>query len=114
MKSGRLKLEFAPKEQMGTRQVHSTLFSFLLPFFCFPCASSSLIYVCCWSNRCTCSLAEDVLHGFRQAPKSLPPKWFYDERGSVLFDQICDTPESVSSSVFSLPTILGGRHSFAG
>lgn len=39
------------------------------------------------------SLAHDVLVGLRGAPKSLPPKYFYDEVGSQLFDQICDTPE---------------------
>lgn len=39
------------------------------------------------------TLAEDVLAGFARQPKSLPPKYFYDERGSALFDRICDTPE---------------------
>ncbi len=39
------------------------------------------------------TLAEDVLAGFRQKPKSLPPKHLYDERGSALFDRICETPE---------------------
>ncbi|MBA1146537.1 L-histidine N(alpha)-methyltransferase [Ectothiorhodospiraceae bacterium WFHF3C12] len=39
------------------------------------------------------TLAEDVAAGFRRQPKSLPPKYFYDERGSALFDRICDTPE---------------------
>ncbi len=39
------------------------------------------------------SLAEDVLEGFAQTPKQLPPKHFYDDRGSALFDRICDTPE---------------------
>ncbi|MBV8930528.1 MAG: L-histidine N(alpha)-methyltransferase [Mycobacteriaceae bacterium] len=34
------------------------------------------------------TLRADVLHGLRQMPKSLPPKWFYDEVGSDLFDQI--------------------------
>jgi dimethylhistidine N-methyltransferase len=28
-----------------------------------------------------------------QAPKTLPPKYFYDDRGSVLFEQICELPE---------------------
>jgi len=35
----------------------------------------------------------EVLFGLRQTPKSLPCKFFYDERGSRLFDQICDLPE---------------------
>jgi dimethylhistidine N-methyltransferase/ergothioneine biosynthesis protein EgtC len=34
------------------------------------------------------SLREDVRAGLTATPKSLPPKWFYDERGSELFDQI--------------------------
>ncbi len=39
------------------------------------------------------SLAEDVLAGLTSIPKSVPPKYFYDELGSLLFDAICDTPE---------------------
>ncbi len=39
------------------------------------------------------SLADDVAHGFAQLPRTLPPKYFYDARGSQLFDSICDTPE---------------------
>ena len=35
----------------------------------------------------------DVLQGLTQSPKSLPPKYFYDDRGSVLFEQICELPE---------------------
>lgn len=38
-------------------------------------------------------LAEDVGQGLLEPPRSLPPKYFYDERGSRLFDAICDTPE---------------------
>ena len=34
------------------------------------------------------ALCEDVLRGLTSAPKELPPKWFYDERGSLLFDEI--------------------------
>ena len=39
------------------------------------------------------TLADDLRHGFATQPRSLPPKYFYDERGSQLFDRICDTPE---------------------
>lgn len=39
------------------------------------------------------ALRRDVLDGLRQAPKSLPPKWFYDSVGSDLFDQITRLPE---------------------
>jgi len=34
------------------------------------------------------ALRADVLAGLTATPKSLPPKWFYDERGSELFDKI--------------------------
>jgi dimethylhistidine N-methyltransferase/ergothioneine biosynthesis protein EgtC len=34
------------------------------------------------------SLREDARAGLTAVPKSLPPKWFYDERGSELFDKI--------------------------
>lgn len=39
------------------------------------------------------TLARDVRAGLMQRPKSIPPKHFYDERGSELFDAICHTPE---------------------
>ncbi|MFD9905898.1 L-histidine N(alpha)-methyltransferase [Streptomyces sp. NPDC059063] len=39
------------------------------------------------------ALRADVLHGLGQTPKTLPPKWFYDARGSVLFDEITTLPE---------------------
>src|SRR4051794_6146284 len=38
-------------------------------------------------------LAEDVRHGFALTPPTLPPRWFYDERGSLLFDEITRLPE---------------------
>ena len=34
------------------------------------------------------SLRADVLAGLTATPKTLPPKWFYDERGSELFEKI--------------------------
>jgi L-histidine Nalpha-methyltransferase len=37
--------------------------------------------------------AEDVRRGLTATPKSLSPKYFYDELGSQLFDAICLTPE---------------------
>ncbi len=39
------------------------------------------------------SLIADVLRGLRQQPKRLSPTYFYDERGSELFEQICELPE---------------------
>lgn len=38
-------------------------------------------------------LREDVRAGLTAVPKSLPPKYFYDQRGSELFDQITRLPE---------------------
>jgi L-histidine Nalpha-methyltransferase len=35
----------------------------------------------------------DVIHGLTQTPKTLPCKYFYDDRGSELFEQITDLPE---------------------
>ncbi len=39
------------------------------------------------------ALADDVRSGLTATPKELPPKWFYDDRGSDLFDQITRLPE---------------------
>lgn len=39
------------------------------------------------------SFLQDVLAGLSSQPKTLPPKYFYDERGSELFDAICALPE---------------------
>ena len=39
------------------------------------------------------ALRADVTRGLTATPKSLPPKWFYDERGSVLFEEITRLPE---------------------
>ena len=44
-------------------------------------------------TRAILSLSEDVANGLMQVPRSLPAKYFYDEKGSWLFDQICDSPE---------------------
>ncbi len=39
------------------------------------------------------ALAADVRAGLSIRPRSLPPKWFYDARGSALFDEITRLPE---------------------
>lgn len=39
------------------------------------------------------SLADDARTGLLAPPRSLPPKYFYDDRGSRLFERICATPE---------------------
>lgn len=41
----------------------------------------------------TLSLRDAVIEGFSGRYKSLPPKFFYDERGSALFAAICEQPE---------------------
>jgi L-histidine N-alpha-methyltransferase len=38
-------------------------------------------------------LAADVARGLTSAPRTLPPKYFYDARGSALFDEITRLPE---------------------
>lgn len=39
------------------------------------------------------ALAADVQAGLTSVPKTLPPKWFYDARGSQLFAAITELPE---------------------
>ncbi|MGW2863761.1 L-histidine N(alpha)-methyltransferase [Streptomyces sp. SDr-06] len=39
------------------------------------------------------ALRADVLHGLTRTPKTLPPKWFYDARGSELFEEITRLPD---------------------
>ncbi len=39
------------------------------------------------------ALRADVASGLTARPKELPPKWFYDARGSELFEQITELPE---------------------
>ncbi|GAA4589374.1 L-histidine N-alpha-methyltransferase [Actinoplanes octamycinicus] len=39
------------------------------------------------------SLRADVREGLTGTPKRLPPKWFYDARGSLLFEDITRLPE---------------------
>jgi L-histidine N-alpha-methyltransferase len=39
------------------------------------------------------ALESDVRWGLTAVPKDIPPKWFYDERGSELFERITRIPE---------------------
>ncbi|MCQ4083043.1 L-histidine N(alpha)-methyltransferase [Streptomyces sp. RB6PN25] len=39
------------------------------------------------------ALRDDVVTGMTSEPKWLPPKWFYDTRGSELFEEITRLPE---------------------
>ena len=35
----------------------------------------------------------EVIDGLRRRPRSIPPKYFYDRTGSLLFETICEQPE---------------------
>ena len=39
------------------------------------------------------ALVDDARRGLAASPKAISPMWFYDERGSVLFDEITRLPE---------------------
>ncbi|MCR4301393.1 MAG: L-histidine N(alpha)-methyltransferase [Sulfuricaulis sp.] len=39
------------------------------------------------------TMREEVLQGLASRPRRIAPKFFYDERGSRLFDAICELPE---------------------
>src|SRR6201993_3643343 len=41
----------------------------------------------------TSDLLSDVIAGLSSNPRSLPCKYFYDERGAALFQKICELPE---------------------
>jgi len=41
----------------------------------------------------TASFRDEVLAGLARPQKAIPPKYFYDERGSKLFEAICELPE---------------------
>ena len=51
----------------------------------------------------------EILSGLRSPQKSISPKYFYDERGSRLFDQICQLPE-----YYPTRTEIGIMEEFAG
>ena len=36
---------------------------------------------------------QDVISGFNNIPKSIPARYFYDAKGSQLFEKICELPE---------------------
>ena len=38
-------------------------------------------------------LKREVISGLARTPRTIPPKFFYDRRGSELFDAICELPE---------------------
>lgn len=44
-------------------------------------------------SRDSSEFYRDVIHGLAQSPRSIPPKYFYDTQGSLLFEAICEQPE---------------------
>ena len=44
-------------------------------------------------NRIDNDFLKDVVEGLSKDPKTLKPKYFYDNRGAQLFTEICTTPE---------------------
>jgi dimethylhistidine N-methyltransferase len=55
------------------------------------------------------SFRDAVLAGLSNSPKSLPCKFFYDQRGSALFEAICEVPE-----YYLTRTELGILQTYAG
>lgn len=53
------------------------------------------------------SLLQDVVAGLARAQKEIPPKYFYDARGSELFEAICALPEYYPTRA---EFALTGRH----
>ncbi|MGH3927891.1 MAG: L-histidine N(alpha)-methyltransferase, partial [Pseudonocardiaceae bacterium] len=55
--------------------------------------TASVLEIHLSDSDATEALYHDVRVGLSAVPKSLPPKWFYDARGSELFEQITTLPE---------------------
>lgn len=52
----------------------------------------------------------EVIEGLSKSPKSIPPKFFYDDAGSQLFNKICETPEYyVTRTEVALMGRIGGE-----
>jgi L-histidine N-alpha-methyltransferase len=55
--------------------------------------TSTTIVVLLGTDDLAGALRTDVLEGLGSTPKTLPPKWFYDDAGCELFDRITRLPE---------------------
>ncbi|MET0248385.1 MAG: L-histidine N(alpha)-methyltransferase [Sphingobium sp.] len=53
------------------------------------------------------AFCRDILDGLARSPKATPPIWFYDQRGSELFEDITDLPEYYPTRT---ETLLLERH----
>src|SRR3954453_13447617 len=58
-----------------------------------PVLETGVVVDCVLADGHERTLADDVLDGLTRPLKELPPKHFYDARGSELFDAICELPE---------------------
>jgi len=56
-------------------------------------SSSSRLRWVTFSTEDLPSEGADVVTGLKQTQKQLPARYFYDDQGSALFEQICDLPE---------------------
>ena len=45
------------------------------------------------SEKCNKTFAQEISHSLNQEEKSISPKFFYDIKGSELFNEICELPE---------------------
>jgi L-histidine N-alpha-methyltransferase len=55
--------------------------------------SSGVLDIHLTDHDAEAALAADVRAGLTAHPKNLPPKWFYDARGSELYEEITGLPE---------------------
>jgi L-histidine N-alpha-methyltransferase len=55
--------------------------------------STALLDIHLTEDDADAALRADARAGLTATPKQLPPKWFYDARGSALFEQITELPE---------------------
>ena len=55
--------------------------------------STPLLDIHLTDSAAEAALRADARAGLTATPKHLPPKWFYDARGSELFEQITELPE---------------------
>ncbi|MGI9229070.1 MAG: L-histidine N(alpha)-methyltransferase [Gammaproteobacteria bacterium] len=56
-----------------------------------PSGAQTLLHV--KPSRTVPGLVEDTRNGLLTTPRALPPKYFYDDAGAKLFEQICQTAE---------------------
>ncbi|MDQ7785664.1 MAG: L-histidine N(alpha)-methyltransferase [Desulfomonilaceae bacterium] len=55
--------------------------------------TQSVEFMDCWTDGISNQLARDVFVGLTSKQKTIPSKYFYDSRGSKLFEEICRLPE---------------------